>query len=208
MKISRTNVILLGMGLIATLGTFYDAKSYAQAEQTVTITPTRIAICNFFEVLKGYQSAKDQTEKMKVRQQGIEAENKRRLKIIENLQAEVETYKVGSPAAEQCLAKMRKAFVEREVWLKMEKETLLRDHGRLTEGMFKEINEAIAYISEQKNIDIVLQIPPETMTNPQNGQQSPTPLDRKAVLFYKDALDITELVMLRANKQYRINTPK
>ena len=94
-------------------------------------------------------------------------------------------------------------MIEREVWLKVEQASVLGDHRRLTEEMFKQIKSTIATVAKERNIDLVLQLESGEI-NARNVEELVAQIDRRKVLFNTPEVDITAVVLQRINESYLI----
>ena len=204
MKVRKVHMIVFGAVLGVSLCLISLARTNAQGPGK-TASPTRVAVCDLIKVFTDYQRSKDLMVEMNERKQTIGAENEKRVKKLEELKTEMDGYKVGSKKHTEVLDKMRRAAIEREVWLKIEQNSVLADHRRLTEEMLEQIKDTIAAVARKKNIDLVLQLAPKVM-NASNVQELVAQIDRRKVLYHKPGpdMDITAAVLQRINESYRI----
>ncbi len=202
MKVRKVHVIVFGAVLGASLCLISLARTNAQVAGKTT-SPTRVAVCDLIKVFSDYQRSKDLMAEMNERRQTIEAENRKRIKKLEELKTEMDGYKIGSKKHTEVLDKMRRAAIEREVWLKIEQNSVLADHRRLTEEMLEQIKDTIATVARERNIDLVLQLEPKEM-DPQNLQELVAQIDRRKVLYNRQDIDITKAVSQRITESYRI----
>ncbi len=202
MKVRKVHVIVFGAVLGASLCLISLARTNAQVAGKTT-SPTRVAVCDLGKVFSDYQRTKDLNAKMKERGQALEAENRKRIKKLEELKTEMDGYKVGSKKHDDVLGKFQRGVIEREVWLKIEQNSVLADHRRLTEEMFEQIKDTIAAVARERNIDLVLQLEPKEM-DPQNLQELVAQIDRRKVLYYRSDIEITKTVLQRINESYRV----
>jgi Skp family chaperone for outer membrane proteins len=165
--------------------------------------PSRVAVCDITKVFADYQRAKDLTEQLSQKRNKFEAENTRRQKHLEALSEEIAGYQPGSDKYDEVQDNLRRGLVEREVWARMEQQTILNEHLRLTKEMYEEIKAAIAEVAKQQNIDIVVQETNQPI-EAQNAQQLIMQIHQRQVLYNSPALDITEVVLLKVNESYRV----
>ena len=204
MKIKKVHVVLFGATLAASLCLISLTRTNAQVAGR-TDRPTRVAVCNLVKVFTDYHRAMDLTTKLNERKGSIQAENKKRLKKLEDLQMTMEGYKVGSKEYTKVLDDFKRQMIEREVWLKMEQASVLADHRRLTEEMFKQISDTIATVAKERNIDLVIQLESREL-NARNVEELVAQIDRRKVLYNKDTpdIDITGAVLQLINESYQI----
>lgn len=165
--------------------------------------PSRVAVCDITEIFAEYQRAKDLTEELSQKRNKFEAENTRRQKHLEALSEELGGYQPGSDKYNEVQDNLRRGIVEREVWARMEQQTILGEHLRLTKEMYEEIKTAIGEVAKQQNIDIVIQETDQPI-EAQNAQQLIAQIHQRQVLYNAPTIDITEMVLLKVNESYRI----
>jgi Skp family chaperone for outer membrane proteins len=196
-------VALLALAAVSSLVML--GKTIAQPLGVPAGTPTRVAVCNIVEVFQKYQRAQDLTVKLNERKGTIEAENERRVKELQAKQLELEGLKPGMPEHDKLLEQIRRMQLERQLWLKMEEESILRDHLRLTEEMFKEIREAVGSLAKEQGFELVLQLEPGDI-EARNAQELIAQIDRQKILYYADGMDITAAVLQRLDEAYRVRS--
>ncbi|MBN1553214.1 MAG: OmpH family outer membrane protein [Phycisphaerae bacterium] len=192
-------VLVLALGLTLVSFTRTEAQNAAGASAA-----TRTAVCNIVEIFGEYQKAKDMTADLNKQREMIEAENNQRLKKAEVLQTQLEGYKADSPKYDETLEEIQRQQINRQVWLRMKQEEILRKHRRLTEEMFREFRIVIAEVAKEKGFDLVLQSQPVELQNAQNVQQVIAQIDRQKVLYEAPGVDITAVVLQRLNEGYKL----
>ena len=202
MNIKKAHVVLFGVTLVVALSLISLSRTNAQVASR-SAGPSKVAVCDLVQVFGDYQRAKDLTTTLNERKGSLEAENKRRVKKLEDLKMTMEGFIVGSKQHTKVLDDFKRQMVEREVWLKVEQASVLGDHRRLTEEMFKQIKSTIATVAKERNIDLVLQLESGEM-NARNVEELVAQIDRRKVLFNTPEVDITAAVLQRINESYRI----
>ncbi len=189
-------VIVAGLCLAAWIGT-----SLAQ-EGRPAATPVKAAVCDVVAVFKNYQRAKDLTDKLKERLDGIKAESDKRGKAIDKLKMTLEQLMVGTKEYEDRLSEMTKLSIEREAWLTYQDTLAKQENFRLTKEMYQEILQAVGKIAKQRGYDLVL-------FKEADDQPSRTldellqQMARRKVLYSDGGLDITEDVLVQLNSDYK-----
>ena len=203
MRIGKVHVVVLVVVLIVCVCLVSFTRSQAQATLGKA-SPTRVAVCNVVEVFTDYQRAKDLTNDLNAQRDAIEAENAKRTKRGEELQTQLEGYKVGSPKHEETMEEARRHEISRRVWLQLKQQEILRKHQRLTEEMYKEIQAAVAEVAKERGFDLVIQSQPRELSPAQSVQQLIAQIDRQKVLYNAPAVDITAAILQRVNEGYRV----
>jgi Skp family chaperone for outer membrane proteins len=173
-----------------------------QAQPGAQAGPTRVAVCNIPEVFDKYIRAQQLTQELEGQAEKIKAENDRRLDQLRTLQTTAEGLAEGSEARKQQEEQIMQQMIERQVWMQMQEDLMMRNHLRLTEELYKEIKEAIAKVAQSRNIDIVFQFDPR-MPEGRNSQEMVQQIERRKVLYVDTMLDLTEPVLQNLNERHR-----
>lgn len=207
MRFGKVHVVVLVMVLALGLASLSFTRSQAQVTAG-GVAPTKVAVCNIASVLGDYQRAKDLTNDLKEQRDAIEAENKTRIKKAEELQTQLEGYKIDSPKYDETLQAAQRHEINRRVWLQMKQQEMLRKHRRLLEEMYKDIHTSVADVAKEKGFDIVVQSQPSELQAAQDVEQLIVQIDRQKVLYNAPDVDITAAVLQRVNEAYQINKKK
>jgi Skp family chaperone for outer membrane proteins len=206
MKVKKSHLIGLNVILALILGAAALRHTEAQVAPTAT-GPTKVAVCDIVKVLSEYKRAKDLADELNERTDKFKSEGKKRGEALEQLKMEMGGYTVGSKQHDKAMEKLRRGIIDMEIWSRMEKESLLRDHLRLTKEMFKQIKVTISEVAKEQNIDLVVQL-----EGGEIGGRDVTELiaqiDRRKVLYVnRKKIDITAAVLQKINEAY-IAQPK
>ncbi len=202
MKIKKVHVVLFGATLAASLCLISLTRTNAQGAGR-SAGPTKVAVCDLIRVFADYQRAQDLTTKLNERKGSIEAENRKRVTKLEGLKMTMEGYKPGSKEHTKVLDDFKRQMIGLKVWLEIERDSVLADHRRLTEEMFKQIRDAIATVAKERNIDLVIQLAPKEL-NARNYEELVAQIDRRKVLYNTQDIDITKTVLQLINESYQI----
>ncbi len=166
----------------------------------------RIAFCDLVLVFNNYQRAKDMTTELNERRKAIEAEKNKRGKAVEALQMELQNYKKGSQQYEKTLNEVQRQSIELEAYLRFQEQLALREHRSLTEEMYKEIVTAVASAAKRQGISVVLQREQEQLNSDDTKAMLQQIYNRK-VLYFNEALDITDGILRSLNQAYKAKKP-
>ncbi len=203
MRFGKVHVVVL-VAVLA-LGMAFVTFSQLHAQSVAGgVGPTKVAVCNIASVLTDYQRAKDLSDELKEQRDLIEAENKQRIKKAEELQTQLEGYKIDSPKYDETLQAAQQHEINRRVWLQMKQQEMLRKHRRLLEEMYKDIHIAVADVAKEKGFDLVVQSQPGELQAAQDVEQLIAQIDRQKVLYSAPGVDITAAVLLRVNEGYQV----
>lgn len=162
----------------------------------------RVAICDVVVVFNEYQKAKDLTQKLDRRRQEIQAEGQRRSNEIDSIRMTLEGLRPGSKKYRQEQQRMEKLQIERDVWAKVQKAKVMRDHYLLTKEMYNDILRVIRDVADQHELDLVLYRELGQL-EAKNTRELLRELSMRKVLYSKPSVNITDLVLKRLNARYK-----
>ncbi len=173
----------------------------AQPRREIRVMPTRVAVCDIFEVFNNYKRTKDIAVKLDAHRQQIKNENIKRGKALDSLQLELDSLKESSKKYEETLNEIQRLSIERQAWLTFRASLAARDHHRLTKEMYEEALAMVATIAKAKGLDLVLfhegKIPPT-----QNSEDLRRAVQARKILYSADTIDITKETLRRINEAY------
>ncbi len=174
--------------------------------QPVAPVRSQIAFCDLVSVFNNYQRAKDLTTQLNERRTTIKAESDKRTKAVDTLRMELENYKKGSQQYEQTLNEVTRQSIELDAYLRYQEQLALHDHRSLTEEMYKEIIAAVAKVAAQQGVAVVMQREQELL-NTEDTKAMLQQIYNRKVLYFNDALDITDAVLTSLNQGYKAKKP-
>ncbi len=199
MKSSRT-LWILAVLLLAVVAIF--SRSSAQDAPVVAAAkPTRVAVCDVAAVFNKYQRAKDLNEEFAQKRKVIAAEDKKRIDVIKQLEEMIKGLEPDSKIYDQKLAQMQELALKQSVWRKMQEQTAMRWHRRLTEEMYRKILAAIETVAKKQAYDLVIHredIPIASQTTTELLNK----IAQRKCLYHNPAIDITDAVLNWVNSQY------
>jgi Skp family chaperone for outer membrane proteins len=166
----------------------------------------QIAFCDLVEVFNNYQRAKDLTTELNDRRNTIKAEAEKRTKAVDTLKMELENYKRGSQQYDQTFNEVARQSIELDAFLRYQEQLALRDHRSLTEEMYKEIIGAVGKVAAQQGVSVVMQREQEQL-NTEDTKAMLQQIYNRKVLYFSEALDITEAVLTSLNQGYKAKKP-
>ncbi len=198
MNASRITLILLAAAAVAAVVVVPTIGQTGASK-----TPTAGAVADFIEVFNNYERAKEASAQMNERMREIEAEDKNRGKKIDAVKMELESgYKPGSEQYEKRFADYQQMVIDRRVWREMQTKLVQRKHHRLSKQMYDEIHQMIRRVARDRGIDVVLfnrRDEPQTQTTPDLLRE----IESRKVLYARDGLDVTMVVLQRLNEAYK-----
>ena len=183
-------------GVVATAA----MRLQAQAAPARTRATTVVA-CDVRQIFRDYQKAKDLMGKMRQRQEALQEEAKARQVSIDSQQKILSGFAPGSDQYKKALADLQKKMIDREVWTRVQEQTLMQDHILQTKAMRSEIIKIITALSVQRGFDIVLQMNADD-GNAQTPQELIAQIANKKVLYASNAVNITPIVISELNRAY------
>ncbi len=190
-------------GLLAALAVCVMSLTNTVAQSSpAKVGPTSVAVCNIMEIFTKYNRATDLMKELEKKQQAIQSENEKKTKAIEAAQQELGSYNPGKPEYQRVQEKIKRLAIERQVWLRMQENSLLEEHLNLTKDMYEEVRKAVAAVAKYNGVDIVLQIEPNDFSV-ENATQMVNLISTRKVVYSADRLDLTPSVLQYLNMAYR-----
>ncbi|HNX26757.1 MAG TPA: OmpH family outer membrane protein [Phycisphaerae bacterium] len=201
MNVSRRELMVFG--LLAALAVCVMSLTNTVAQSSpAKVGPTSVAVCNIMEIFTKYNRATDLMKELEKKQQAIQSENEKKTKAIEAAQQELGSYNPGKPEYQRVQEKIKRLAIERQVWLRMQENSLLEEHLNLTKDMYEEVRKAVAAVAKYNGVDIVLQIEPNDFSV-ENATQMVNLISTRKVVYSADRLDLTPSVLQYLNMAYR-----
>lgn len=201
MKISRRELMVFGLLAVVAVAAMSLTNSVAQTS-AAKVGPTSVAVCNIMEIFTKYTRATDLMKELEKKQQGIQAENDKRTKELDAATTELASYTPGKPEYLRVQEKIKRLAIERQVWLRMQENSLLEEHLNLTKDMYNEVRKAVEAVAKYNGVDIVLQIEPNEF-DVRNATEMVNLISRRKVVYSADRLDLTPSVLQYLNMAYR-----
>jgi Skp family chaperone for outer membrane proteins len=199
---NRTMIRTVTFGIALFLLAFGVTFTQLQAQAGPGARATRVGVCNIPEIFDKYNRAQQLTEELKERTNKLKAENDRRVDTIRIKQTELEGLMPESPEYNKRLQEIQELTIERQVWLKMQEDLMMRDHLRLTRELYKDIKDSVARVAKARGFDIVIQFDPRAPEG-NSSQEIVQQIDRRKVLYSDEQLDITAGVLQDLNERFR-----
>ncbi len=162
---------------------------------------TVVVACDIRQIFRDYQKAKDLMSKMRQRQEALQEEAKARQVGIDSQQKILSGFAPGSPQYKKALADLQKRMIDREVWTRVQEQTLMQDHILQTKLMRSDIIKVITTLSTQRGFDIVVQMNADD-GDARTPQELIAQIANKKVLYASDKVNITPLVISELNRAY------
>ena len=195
MKRLYTLSIIVSFCLLALLAL---SGTQAQDRQVSVQIPHRVAVCNVAEVFSQYAKAKELALAVSEAQRTATAEDEKRAKAIQNLELTIEGLKPGSPEHEKQTLELIRAKADRQTVAQIEAFRLQREYNRRTVEMYASIASAVADVSKEVGIAVVLQTQSQEVTAA--GAADPVRvISARQVLYNHPAVDITRDVVAKLN---------
>ncbi len=175
-----------------------------QLEAQVATQRTRATVvvaCDIRQIFRDYRKAKDLMGKMRKRQEALQEEAKHRKVSIDSQQKILSGFRPGSDEYKKALTDLQKKMIDREVWTRVQEQTLMQDHILQTKAMRGEIIKVIATLSTQRGFDIVIQMNADD-GDARTPQELITQIASKKVLYASTSVNITPLVISELNRAY------
>jgi Skp family chaperone for outer membrane proteins len=195
----KRNIILVAAAAVVALAAWAGIGRAQSSRPGANFT--RLAVCDVSSVFNKYQRASDLSIEFNGRRDRVKAEDDEKLKQMDAQAAMIKELATGSKKYDEEVEKLQKMDAERQVWRKIQEQTVMRDYRLATEQMYNEINTTIAAVAKEQGFDIVLY-----RDSVELNSETPTELLGKIalrkVLYNDPSLDITDQVIERVNATY------
>jgi Skp family chaperone for outer membrane proteins len=157
-----------------------------------------IALIDVSYIFKNHVRFKGQMEDMKADVERAEQQVKTERDAIQKLGERLQDYRKGTPDYKQLEEELAKRQADLSVMVTLQKNEFLQREAKIYHNVYQEIFQATNYYAKQNGYDIVLRF---------NGDQvdaerpdSVLSFINKPVVWYRDQLDITPMVLAELNR--------
>ncbi len=120
---------------------------------------------------------------------------------IKNLLIEIEMLNMGSESRIKKEDELNKSRIETEVFTKFAEQNLLKKYKDFFESIYKDVSKATERFGKKNGYDLILKNEePEFKSNDMSDLQFKIGI--KSVLYFSDAVDITQLIIDNINSNY------
>lgn len=162
--------------------------------QAMAAGGTKIAVCDLSTIFNNYKEAKKLNEEFKERTKKIKAETASRQTAIQQIQQTLSGLGKESKEYEKVIKQAQTKVIELQVYQKIQQQSLLRDHMRLTKKLFTNITAAVEKVAQAKGIDMVVQLESREIAA-QTSQELMAQLINRKVLYNSKTINITKDVL-------------
>ncbi len=157
----------------------------------------KIAVIDVSEIFKNHAGFKQQMEAMKKEVEAFEASLRSRGKQLEQLRAQLQTYKSGTPNYKQTEAQMAKLAAEGQAQTQLKRKDFLERESKIYYATYMQISQAVDSFAERNGISLVVRF----NSTPINSEDRNSVLEgvNRAVVYQKN-LNITGLVLQMLNR--------
>jgi Skp family chaperone for outer membrane proteins len=207
MKQRKTHLIIASLVIVAAFCLIGLSQLNAQNFGSKTSGPTKVAVCHLGDLFSKYQRAKDMLDKLEKIRQEFMAEGQKRIAVLEDLNQQLGGYVEGKPEYQKLFDKIQSGTIELEVWKKMQQQSILTKHMAMTKVIYQQMTEAIAEVSKERGLDLVIQFDPQKI-EAQNAQEWQMKVQMRQVLYNDPNMDITAAVLQKLDETYRVTKSK
>jgi Skp family chaperone for outer membrane proteins len=198
MRIPKTHLLIIGALLT---GAIVLSSSLAQ-DRTLATGGTRTAVCDIVKIFDNYTRGKQLSKDFTERARKLQAEDQQRVKVIEELNRELEGLMPESKEYERRLSRAEKLTIDRKNWMQYQSRLAERDRLRLTKQMYDEIITMIGKIARQRGIQLVLYRRSQDQ-KAENMAQMLQQVELRKVVYASESVDLTDTVLLALNEAHR-----
>jgi len=176
------------------------------AQPAPKATPTPVGVCDIAAVFNQYERAKDLSDRFAQKRQALVAEAKKRSDAVRQMGKALESLAPGSKAYEAKLIEIETKTVELTNWRQLQGRINDRQYFLLTQQMYNEIVRTLGAVAKQRRCQVVIQL--ENLdVRPKNVNEFMAMMSQRKCLYHDGAVDLTQTVLDRLNRQYRTKKP-
>lgn len=163
-----------------------------------------IATIDFSRIFLDCAQAKDLSELMRAREGEVQAEVRQRQKVIDEKQAALAAFRVGTPDYEAHRKELLRMSIDSNVWFKMFEQDMEVQKFEWTRVLYEQAQAAVAEISAERGLAFVLQTR-EYRPQEMNGDVAVLRrfIQDRAVGLARPGSDITNDVIARLDAKYQ-----
>lgn len=165
-------------------------------------------VVSFLKIFNEANQIQDLNAEIRQKEQDFQSEAKNRQKVIEEKQAELTAFKLGTPDHEKRRKELVRLNIEANTWFQVteaEIETMKYEWTRL---IYEKSLDVINAVARERGFDVVLQDKPMPEVIDQNVQGIRRVIQERQVVYHRNEIDITDEVIKRLNQQYLISKAK
>jgi len=201
----KSQVLIVAAALL--LGGVLLMRHSSAQQADVTPGPTSVAVCDIEAIFRNYDRATELLDRLNEERVRIKNEYEQRGKAVQALELELGALKEGSEEYEGRLQEIQRLGIESNTYLQFSESLIRRKHHGLTEEMYREILAGIAQIAQEKGIDLILYRDEQVAQSSNDAMELLTQIRNRKVLYSREGLDITQVVLERLNQAYRAAQP-
>ncbi|KPK82693.1 MAG: hypothetical protein AMJ81_09510 [Phycisphaerae bacterium SM23_33] len=163
---------------------------------------TRVAVCDVGAVFNGYARGEDLNAQLDRNRALAQQEDQKRADAIKRIEDTLKQLKQGSKEYNARVEQRDRLAFERKAWREFEQMKFLDEHRRMMEAMYTEILDAVAATAKEKGYDLVVYreaVEIDSKTTTELYQK----IAQRKCLYYNPAIDLTQAVLDRLNRQYK-----
>ncbi len=185
------NTLRFSLSLVAAFTALSSTAVLAQSG-----SGTMVAVLDVGKVFKGHLGFTRQMEAMKADVKAFEADIQSKRQILVDQAKQLNQYKQGSSEYRQLEAKLAKEQSDLQVRMGLKRKGFIEREAKMFYATYQEIVAAVAMISEQYRINLVLRYNSEEI-DPDNPGGVKNALNRYVI--WQKNLDITKIVVKQVN---------
>ena len=201
----KSQVLIVAAALL--LGGVLLMRNSSAQQADVTAGPTSVAVCDIEGIFRNYDRATDLLDRLNDDRVTIKNEYEQRGKAVQALEMELDALKEGSEEYEARLQEIQRLSIESNTYLQFNESLIRRKHHRLTEEMYHEILGGITQVAQERGIDLVFYRDEQVAQGSNDAMELLTQIRNRKVLYSRESLDITQVVLDRLNQAYRNSQP-
>jgi len=165
--------------------------------------PAVAAAVDLEKVYDGLEEQKAADAALESMAAAMNADGEKRRKALDDLRAELESFKPGSPAFRETSNKIELELLRYNALVEFNRQKIEARRAEYIRGIYARVKETLATLSREQGIDIVFLDDSIAPLDPSDAQRTMQQISARRMLYCNPSLDLTELLTTRMNDVFK-----
>jgi len=165
--------------------------------------PAVAAAVDLEKVYDGLEEQKAADAALESMAAAMNADGEKRRKALDDLRAELESFKPGSPAFRETSNKIELELLRYNALVEFNRQKIEARRAEYIRGIYARVKETLATLSKEQGIDIVFLDDSIAPLDPSDAQRTMQQISARRMLYCNPSLDLTELLTTRMNDVFK-----
>lgn len=196
---------MLPITLVAVIGSLALSPCFAQAQKKKTQDgPHRIGLIDMAYIFKKYQKFQDQRADLKKEIQNSDAKAKQMVAQLQELKQKVDDpkFEKSSPQKKQWRQQLIELTAKYQSYRQEEQQRFLEKEAQIYKTIYLEVTDAVRVYAQYYDYTLILRWNSKGVADATDAKTILASMN-KQVIYVRDGLDITQVILDYLNDQYR-----